>query len=427
MLLRFGVANYKSLYAPQEISLVASSLKDTKAGLIQCDVSPTGYSVPAAIIYGANASGKSNLISALSFMRAAVLVSHPQGKPGEPPPRVPFALDKSASSAPSVFDIEFLVGGVRYNYGFAVGPQAFDEEWLFGYPSGRKQLLFKRSAPKEITFGRALKGRNRTIAELMRPNSLFLSAALQNGHEELTRIAGFFQNMIISEHVSVQGSMISSRFQSAELDEKVISFLKGIGTGITGFRRKTEELTETTVKFNQELESLLTRLFPEATLSMPPSNERTRTTIELSHLDVGGEDVFFDPDDESAGTRRLLLILTSVFRAINQGSLIVIDELDASLHTQACEAIVALFSTKSTNPRGAQLIATTHDTNLMLSEFLRRDQMWFSEKDSSGATSIFGLSDILTRRGDNLEKGYLQGRFGATPFTGSIQTLLSRL
>ena len=287
--------------------------------------------------------------------------------------------------------------------------------------------MFKRSGVREIEFGRGLKGRNKTIAELTRPNSLFLSAALQNGHEELTRIAGFFQEMILSDHVSVPGSTISSRFQSAEVDEKVINFLKGIGTGITGFRRKTEELTDTLVKFNQELESLFIKMFPDSNLNAPPGNERTRTTIELSHLDVRGEDVFFDPDDESAGTRRLLLVLSSVFRAISQGSLMVIDELDASLHTQACEAIIALFSTKSTNPKGAQLIATTHDTNLMLSKFLRRDQVWFSEKDTTGATVIFGLSDIVTRRGDNLERGYLQGRFGATPLTSTIHSLLSRL
>jgi AAA15 family ATPase/GTPase len=427
MLLRFSVANHRSIYSPQEISLVASSLKDPDEGLIACDISPTSYLVPAAILYGANASGKSNLISALKYMRAAVLLSHSQGTPGEPPPRQPFALDQTASETPSSFDIEFMVGGVRFNYGFSVGPQSFDDEWLFSYPTRRKQLLFKRSGVREIEFGRGLKGRNKTIAELTRPNSLFLSAALQNGHEELTRIAGFFQEMILSDHVSVPGSTISSRFQSAEVDEKVINFLKGIGTGITGFRRKTEELTDTLVKFNQELESLFIKMFPDSNLNAPPGNERTRTTIELSHLDVRGEDVFFDPDDESAGTRRLLLVLSSVFRAISQGSLMVIDELDASLHTQACEAIIALFSTKSTNPKGAQLIATTHDTNLMLSKFLRRDQVWFSEKDTTGATVIFGLSDIVTRRGDNLERGYLQGRFGATPLTSTIHSLLSRL
>jgi AAA15 family ATPase/GTPase len=105
----------------------------------------------------------------------------------------------------------------------------------------------------------------------------------------------------------------------------------------------------------------------------------------------------------------------------------VIDELDASLHTQACEAVLGLFSSKTVNLHGAQLIATTHDTNLMRSKLLRRDQIWFTEKDSMGATHLFPLSDVKIRHGDNIEKGYLQGRFGAIPFSGSIENLLSRI
>jgi AAA15 family ATPase/GTPase len=118
-------------------------------------------------------------------------------------------------------------------------------------------------------------------------------------------------------------------------------------------------------------------------------------------------------------------MLGAIFRALDSGSPIVIDELDASLHTLACEAVLALFASPSTNPKGAQLIATTHDTNLLSSRHLRRDQVWFTEKGDDGATHVFPLTDIYTRKGDNIERGYLQGRFGAIPFAGSVRELLS--
>ena len=157
------------------------------------------------------------------------------------------------------------------------------------------------------------------------------------------------------------------------------------------------------------------------------SSERTDeiTDIELAHQSDDDDLVYFDLAKESAGTRRLLVILSSVFASLDAGTALFIDELDASFHTQVGEALLALFSNPKTNPLGAQLITTTHDTNLMTSDFLRRDQIWFSEKDLSGATHLFPLSDIRTRNADNIEKGYLQGRYGAMPFSGNISDLLS--
>ena len=138
--------------------------------------------------------------------------------------------------------------------------------------------------------------------------------------------------------------------------------------------------------------------------------------IELAHRARDGNSVYFDLSLESAGTRRLLVVLGLAFRALDEGAPIFIDELSANLHTHASEAVLELFCSPETNPKGAQLVATTHDTNLMNSPALRRDQLWFTSKDTSGATQLNPLTDIRTRRGDNFEKGYLQGRFGAVPF-----------
>ena len=125
---------------------------------------------------------------------------------------------------------------------------------------------------------------------------------------------------------------------------------------------------------------------------------------------------------ESAGTLRLLMVLSLVYRALDYGTPVLVDELDASLHTLASEAILQLFCSPATNPKGAQLIATTHDTNLLASRFLRRDHVWFTEKDAHGATLLFPLTEIRTRSGDNFEKGYLQGRYGAIPVTSPIRS-----
>jgi AAA15 family ATPase/GTPase len=128
--------------------------------------------------------------------------------------------------------------------------------------------------------------------------------------------------------------------------------------------------------------------------------------------------VFFDLTNESDGTRRLLKLLGLAFQALDAGSLLIVDELDASLHTQACDEVLALFCDKATNPHGAQLIATTHDTNLLDSDFLRRDQVWFAQKDDEGATAVYPLTDIRTRSTDSIARGYLQGRYGAVPTFG---------
>ena len=144
--------------------------------------------------------------------------------------------------------------------------------------------------------------------------------------------------------------------------------------------------------------------------------------ISLGHQ-AAADIQFLDIKRESAGTLRLLVLLKPIFEALDNGFLVVIDELDASLHTYLAEQIVALFNSKKTNPKGAQLIATTHDTNLLCADYLRRDQVWFVEKDRNGASTLYPLTDIRTRAADNLEKGYLQGRFGAVPFRGPIDRL----
>ena len=413
MLLRFGAANHLSICGRQELSFAASSLKDPQEGLLACKAMPKGAFVPAAVVYGANASGKTNLVDALATMQEMILWSHTRGEPGKGVQRQAFKLDPKYPKTPSQFDIDFTINDVRYHYGFEATDEAFTAEWLYAFPRSYRRKLFERNGD-EIDFGRWLRGANSNIARLTRPNSLFLSAAAQNDHEQLSSVYQFFQSMKFTGKISVPGREASSRHMREGIDDRVIDFLESINTGVVGYRKKETQIPEEAQTIGRELRTVLEKL-SGSSVEIKQGDEDIFVTIELAHRGQGGEQAYFDLNLESAGTRRLLIVLGQVYHALDEGLPIVVDELDASLHTQACEEILKLFCTRKTNKNGAQLIATTHDTNLMKSSVLRRDQLWFAEKSSEGATEIYPLTDIQTRKGDNLELGYLQGRYGALP------------
>ncbi len=412
MLLRFGVSNHLSIRDFQELSFSASSLKDPKEGLIPCPSAPSGSAVPAAVIYGANASGKTNIADAIMTMRSMVLHSQVRGEPGGGVPRGPFRLDAACSARPSRFELDFVVDGVRHHYGFEVSDTAFESEWLYVFPRAHRRMLFERQGGV-FRFGRGLKGRNNVIADLTRPNSLYVSAAAQNGHERLSEVLRYFRAVDSVKGVAVSGTMASEYLAREEPDPRVIDFLERIDTGIVGYRRNETEISEEDWTFRRELVTWVRKRLKEP-IDLDPDSDDKLVAIELAHRRRVGEPVYLGLDRESAGTRRLLVVLDRVFRALDKGAPLIVDEIDASLHTQVGKAVLQLFCSPETNPKGAQLLATTHDTNLMKLPFLRRDQLWFTEKDADGATRLYPLTDIRTRRGDNIEKGYLQGRYGAT-------------
>ena len=420
MLLRFGVSNHLSIRDPQELSFVATSLRDRDEGLIDC-AAANGSLVPAIVIYGANASGKSNLVSAMHAMGYMILFSHTEWKADGGVERYPFRLDPNISQKPSHFDIDFVIDGVRYHYGFEASDTAFVSEWLYVFPKSHRRTLFERDG-NEFSFGRSLKGRNQIIASLTRTNSLFLSAAAQNGHEQLSRVYSYFGSIKGFQKIAIAVPVVSAELAEQGVDVRVIDFLKKVGTGIIGYQRKETKLSEEEQTLHREITAVIRKL--GLTPHVPGTDAKDkRGSIEFAHRGRGGKQVYFELDRESAGTRRLLIVLTLAFRALDEGVPLFIDELDASLHTHACEEVLRLFCSRENNPKGAQLVATTHDTNLLrTSMLLRRDQLWFIRKDLEGASQLYPLTDIRTRKGDNIEKGYLQGRYGAVPSDEPVLT-----
>ena len=195
----------------------------------------------------------------------------------------------------------------------------------------------------------------------------------------------------------------------------MIDFLATVDTGVIGYRRSETEIPEKARPLHRELSAVIKKVL-NSPVELELNEDDTQIMIELAHRGQGGRQVCLELQRESAGTRRLLVLLGLPFRALDEGGSLLVDELDASLHTHACEAVLQLFCSPKTNPNGAQLVATTHNTSLMKLPALRRDQIWFTQKDKDGATQLYPLADIRTRRGDNFESGCLQGRCGAVPF-----------
>jgi hypothetical protein len=428
MLIRFRVQNHRSIRDQQELSLVASSLKDMPEGLIETPGFDHGL-LRVAALYGANASGKTNVLKAIAYMSRAVNSSQRNWKPGGPIPRDPFLLDEESRTGPSTFEVDVLVEGVRYEYGFSLNSERILEEWLYAYPSGKRQTWFTRvGAPeRNFKFGKNLPGDNRAIEALTRDNSLFLSAAAQNNHAALLPIYNWFS----TSFSFVTGDRGPLQFDTAAMcvDEghrrAVMQLLTAADLGVVGLDVRevdvfdTTEVPEGAKKFMEAVKA--------AFATLPDMHFTGKThKICLRHKSQIEEGVQFSTENESDGTVAFFGLLGPVVRALEAGGTVCIDELDASLHPLLAIEVVRLFNNPKRNPRGAQLIFTTHDTNLLDSSLLRRDQIWFTEKDSAGSTHLYPLSDFKPRKNENLGRGYLQGRYGAVPFVGSTDILKSQ-
>jgi len=411
MLLSFRFANFRSFREEQELSLVAGPFTDHPEVILRSEGLRDGV-LPVAAIYGANASGKTNVLRALQFMANAVRSSNKDWPPDGPAPVEPFALDQESKREPSRFVADFLVDGKRHQYGFALDSEAVLEEWHFAYPTGKKQTWFSRKSGEPMSFGAKMPGENRTIESLTRPNSLFLSAAAQNNHEALLPVYRWFSTSLSF----VRGNRSSLEAKTAELcdtDEyrsAVTQLMTVADLGIADMTVRQEKLPERILRIVGD--AFVSTLKREG---VPLEFQEVRAQVELLHR-VGSKTIPFALDEESDGTRAFFGLLGPIISALKDGGIVSIDELDASLHSLLAIQLIRLFSDHSRNPRAAQLIFNTHDTNLLSSGLLRRDQIWFTEKNNDASTHLYPLSDFKPRRNENLESGYLQGRYGAIPF-----------
>jgi hypothetical protein len=388
MLLRFRFSNFRSFRDEQELSMVAGSLGD-QAGAVRRPAGVDDGVLPVAAMYGANASGKTNVILAFEFMRDAVKDSQARWAPDK---AIELESSAGALGSPTTFSADFLLSGVRYQYGFSLCTEAVLEEWMYAYPLGKRQTWFARDRDKPITFSAKMQGDNRTIERLTRPNSLFLSAAAQNNHEALSPIYKWFSGVLwfLVGGRSMTVERARALYGDSELRQRSARLLSLADLGITDL-------------------SILEGV-PDATRGL-----LVPFKVLFLHR-IGHETVPFTPKQESMGTIAFLSVLDPVIRALSSGGVVCVDELDQSLHPLLAIELIRQFTNVKSNPHNAQLIFNTHDTNLLSAGVLRRDQIWFTEKAQDGASKLYPLTDFKPRKQENLENGYLQGRYGAIPF-----------
>ncbi|MDQ7759403.1 ATP-binding protein [Xanthomonas sontii] len=433
MLLRFGVENHKSIKTYQEISLVATPLKDAEHGLLEAVELATNVTVrkklqvvPVLALYGANASGKTTLLDALQHFVGEIVSSHARSATRKVPHR-PFLLDEEGRKKPSRYDVDIVLSGVRYHYGYIISNERVCSEWLYSFPvDGSRNVrttLFTRDfeADEEFYFGKNLKGENRVISKLVRPNSLFLSAAAQNSHSQLSPIFKFFAQKITNRMQETSEILLPEQLlayfgEDEELRSRAIQFLSSADTGIVGIDFSKVPIDEKRQALVQEFERVLNSHLDEEKINLPKRTEEAK--VGVKHVGAAGKSYSLEMTWESAGTIALLGLLGPVLKRLMEGGVLIIDELNSTLHPLVSREIIGLFSHPETNPGKAQLLFSTHDTNLLSGRILRRDQIWFAEKDREGATHTYSLSDIRIRADDNFEAGYLRGRFGAIPFFG---------
>lgn len=412
MLIEFRVKNFRSLRDEQVLSLVASpdkSLLDTHA--LDTGLKAAPHLLKSTVVYGANASGKSNLVKALQYMRGVVLESAAL-QPGQTFDRLhPFKLDAMSSGQPTEFEVTFLLAGVRYQYGFAMNAQRIVSEQLLVYKAFKPQRWFERHFDAEsgkdvYEFGPSLKGAKNLWEGATRPNALFLSVAVQLNSDALHPVFDWFANrLVIFNEQSPLSPQFSVQMLKREEQRKAIcEFLRAADISISDIEVATKQAMVHTINFD-----LATGKREET------AGEQAVDEVKFHHVTEHGKAVF-DLMDESSGTRNLLFLTGPILDILNKGQTLVVDELDTSLHTLLVQALVRLFHRPDVNTGGAQLIFTTHDTSLLDAYGLfRRDQIWFVEKRQDQNSSLYPLLDFSPRKNEALERGYLQGRYGALP------------
>lgn len=426
MLVEFKVANYRSFREEQTLSLVAS--KDTQ--LRENCVDQGKLSLLKAVgIYGPNASGKSNLIKALSTMRDII---ETPGKPGERLPVAPFKLHDKYSKEPSSFEVTFIHEESRYQYGFTATTERIHDEWLYAYPKGRSrdiaQTWFERKFDRktketEWNFGSYLKGEREKLKDRTINSVLFLSAGAQWNNKQLTAVYKWFSEKLLIILPSEQSALTTvDMLMHAEEDDKygklfhacISELMQLADFGIHGINIKKQEIDPEKVSLPPDV--------PDEISESILKDLKNGVEVEFIHgTEPAGKNVHFSNLDESNGTKRFFELVGPWVSTIKEGRALLVDELEASLHPHLVRELLKVFQHPTALSEGAQLVFTTHDTTLLDPELFRRDQIWFTEKDEHGATRLYSMLDYKPRKGEAMQRGYLSGRYGALPIIKSFE------
>jgi AAA15 family ATPase/GTPase len=418
MLLEFSIANFLSFKTKETLNLMASSISE----FADTNVIHVGRHnlLKGAVIYGANASGKTNFIRAMSTMRRLVLNSFEQSSVtglGI----APFLLNTTTEKAPSLFEVVFLIDETRYRYGFEVDDNIVQAEWLYAAEKEAEKPLFVREKDG-IEVMDKLFPEGRDLEERTRDNALFLSVVDQFNGRVAKRIIQWFNRYFVTvsglRHEGYKG--ITFAMLQNKLTQPILKrFYNELDLGF-------DDITLYRTRFDpkQIPQDIPEELSKQLITDLQDSFKIDIHTIHTKYDDnnkAAGTVEFDMRSQESSGTNKLFNISGPVFDALHDGGTLIVDELDASMHSLLTLAIVRLFNSKIFNPKNAQLIFATHDTNVLAYGNYRRDQIFFIERDNFGASSIYSLVEYkeegkTIRKDRSFEKDYIEGRYGAIPY-----------
>lgn len=404
MLIEFKIGNFRSFKEIVTLSMAASADKE----YLETHTFPIDKKlrlVKSAALYGANASGKSNLFQAMTFMKYFVISSSKEGQATEAIPVEKFRLSSETEGEPSTFEVIFIMDNIRYRYGFQLDSERVHNEWLFHVPTTREATLFTREQGKIKWSPHFKEGKG--LEEKTRENALFLSVAAQFNGKISGKILEWFHNINI---ISGLEDLEQKNFTIAKLDNKdfkefTVKFLKVADMGIKAIEKEVKS----------EGKSIEINTFHQK--------------FDTNHHPVSDEK-FNLVQHESSGTKALFAFSAPIYDTLKTNKVLFIDELTSKLHPVLARAIIKIFHNYNSgkdrkNQSKAQLIFVGHDTNILSNQFFRRDQIWFTQKDQYGATDLYSLEEYRVRKDASFNKDYIMGKYGAIPLIGDIESLFN--
>lgn len=428
MLLEFSIQNFRSFRDEQTLSLFAGPGDEHRAThTMPVPGSDDERALRSAVIYGPNASGKTNLLLAVDAMRKIVVNSASRLQRGEEIPWTdPFRFSEETRTSPTHFRILFVLDGVEHEYEFKATREKILEEGLYSYPKGRRRRIYERKLNSNHPDGQFKKsphfgGQKEQIWQSTRANALYLSTAAQLNNEDLSQIYDWFQETLTyltgrRMAANHPGSTYTARAcEDQETRQEILTLLNAADVGIRDLyvEKEASDFPDTILELIESEEFKGGR---------ERAKEDLRRAIRFKHTEDGDSEGLLDLEDESHGTQQLFALAGPILDVIENGWVLLVDELDSSLHPKMVMEVVGLFNNPETNPHGAQLVFNTHDTTLLDQDILRRDQIWLTEKFEQGATTLTPLLDFSPRKdSEALEKNYRQGRYGGIPIPRIVE------
>lgn len=421
MFIEFTVSNYLSFRDEVCFSLVAGKKKSQSKVLDKdatFELRPDLKLLKCAVLYGANASGKSNLFAAVAFMRTFVLNSSKESQSDEAIPVRPFLLQEGLTLQPSSFSITFAIEDVVYSYSFSATSTRIVSEELSSLKGKKETTLFSRSEQK-ISLSKAFAEGNLLDAKT-RENALFLSVCANFDGKISRAILRWFRRIHVISGLEDMGLLPYTRQCLAtdhENHSHVQELIKSFGLGIRRFELGEEEPTFTIPSdAPAEIRRVASAILkaekkkgplPRRIMSFHPMFDSSGNEVGEIGLDLAA--------DESEGTQKLVALSGPLVDTLKSADILFIDEFDARLHPILSHNILKQFNSTTANPNNAQLIVATHDTNMLDRDLLRRDQIWFCEKDKYGSSHLTSLVEYKVRNDASFEKDYIMGKYGAIP------------